>query len=379
MEAIEWTFGEDLRLHRADAGSPPMDDAQTPESLPEECLETILGLNVDVWLPGWPIRLTSMSLPSRLGGVDITGIDELGCTHLFELKRDVDVEEVSDVVPQGIVYMLNSTSPRPQPDRLDREFLAARIAGFWAGSRVDNSKTEIDSRAFATHADAHAKRIGAVPVPQGLTQRRVHLHIVVPRLSRIITASGYEAAIPYHKRYVPISAWEPELRVISSRREGRLRIQYIPIVAADGDQADESARLLARMAGHETKIRDEAWARFIAYRALNKAWVGNVKSMRLDLGGANVDVLVFGENEGRQAFVHGWYDGKSDALAAVFQSWLGECQQSASDVGLRTDHSASWQTAEVRAPWHKDSEESSARLLAGALVKLTARLAKSQS
>lgn len=368
----DWRFGEDLRLRPAREGE-PWDSASARTDLPEECLETILGLNLDTWIPGWPIRLQSLSMRSLYGGADITGTDDFGCTHIFELKKDVNATGVDEVVPQGMVYMLNHASEMPGPQAVEPMQIARRVAGFWLQRRLNEQDT--DSAGWQNVAEAHAARIAARHTPQQLAQRRTHLHLVVPGISSLVAKGGYGPAIPYYDRYVPISAWDPRLEIVPDTRQGRLRVAYVPILTAEGDQADESARLIANMAFFEPPIRTHGWRRFVAHRPLSNTWSGRVRSMRVVLAGVNVDVLVYGPE--RRACVHCWYDGESEANASKLKDWQVQCAAiERTDVELELRHSSSWQTADASVLWSERSEETGARLLAKALGKLIDALAR---
>ena len=99
--------------------------------------------------------------------------------------------------------------------------------------------------------------------------------------------------------------------------------------------------------------------------------------MRLMLGGAAVDVLVYGRSP--TIDVPSSTVGSTARMTGSWPSsrpWLVECEALDRPTDLKVDfeHSGSWQTADVRVPWNHEAEVASTKFLADALTRLVNKL-----
>ena len=139
------------------------------------------------------MRLLTVSSQSLFGGADTTAIDDFGCTHIFELKKDADARGVKEAVQQGIVYMLNFGRPG-ECQQIGQDEIAQRLAGFWSQRRLN--REEVDATEWSKAATLHRENLEARPIPEGLVHRRTHLHIVIPGLQRLVGREGIHASDP---------------------------------------------------------------------------------------------------------------------------------------------------------------------------------------
>lgn len=124
----------------ARADLPPTAKDQRPL---EENIETLLLHWGGHLLPGMPVRILGRS-PAIVRSPDLTGIDDLGRLHLFELKKDRANEHD---LAQLLAYVINRPTRETQVDATLADTLwngetahAASLAAFVARKRLSNTR-----------------------------------------------------------------------------------------------------------------------------------------------------------------------------------------------------------------------------------------------
>lgn len=85
----------------------PQDMSDTKARMKEECLESVVALNLDVLFPDEHLLLIDTQEQLR-GGVDVAAIDATGCLRLMELKREpIDKD---DLLGQALSYSIGQAA-----------------------------------------------------------------------------------------------------------------------------------------------------------------------------------------------------------------------------------------------------------------------------
>lgn len=92
-----------LRIHPTDLASWPAEMSSPNSRMLEECLESVVALNLDVLFPREALQLVSTQF-SLVSAADITAIDPIGCLRLIEVKAQKTKH--SELHAQALTYAM---------------------------------------------------------------------------------------------------------------------------------------------------------------------------------------------------------------------------------------------------------------------------------
>lgn len=433
-----WRFGPDLRLEPAE-DAPEAPAKADKKAVAEEGLETLLLLNLDRVLPEYGLRILAKSLRAW-SGADLSAVDPLGYCHVFEVKYGAKTEHVID---QGLSYALDLLRSRhlrwfDEMDPREQDVLVAtRIAGLWAGRRMDKSKrtaeTGRDEQQEATPLDqaehylrqfvpkagkkqplsfdalmsaAGRYRVSVLSMPNSAGQLRpsqvmgMHLHLVIPTGAKL---QQHQLDALRHLRYrgTRASIWEVSVRLEEHAGSGVfwMRERFVAPLDPSGKRSKNASKpfvpapdvgaLLAQAAARAPHAFLGEGAPSFRFKGDNTAffgadgWEGFQPILVLTVGparGANRCVLRVSVGTTTPKYLLKSGAGREVArrriqtVADFCKSW----QASSGKLGVETTIAHTKKTATVTVPVDLDDLAPAARVLAAA-VETSLKVAEANS